>query len=841
VSTGAGTPWWAEAEEALLARVAVGLDGLSDDEAARRLRELGPNQVEAPRGHRGLRLLIEQFANPIILILVGATAVSMGLGDLVDGGIILAIVAASGLLGFVQEHRAGRAVDALAASIRVHADLRRAGRDVAVPIDQVVTGDVVVLGAGDVVPGDCRVLEARSLVVDEAVLTGESYPVDKAPGVVEAGAALARRTNALFLGTHVVSGSGLAVVVATGRDTAFGAVSHELGGHQVKTRFEQGITAFGLLLVRAMVVLVTAIFVVNVALHRPFVEALLFSLALAVGLTPQLLPAIVAIGLATGAQRMAAEQVIVRRLDAIEDFGAMTVLCTDKTGTLTAGAVRLDAAVDLDGEADAEVLALAAANAGLQRGYENPIDQAILAVAERPEGRALAEVPYDFTRRRLSVLVAPADGGAPLLITKGAVTEVLEACATARRGGRSVPLGDERAAVEARFAELSAGGFRVLALATGTFPAGRDPASLDPADEQGLELRGLLAFHDPPKPGVHAAIGDLAEQGISVRLVTGDNRLAAAQVAEAVGLDGADVMTGAELDALDDEALTAAAASTTVFAEVEPLHKERIVSALRRSGAVVGFLGDGINDAVALHAADVGISVDTAVDVAKQTAAIVLLDKSLAVVSDGVRLGRQTFANTLKYIRVTTSANFGNMLSLTVAAAFLPFLPLLPRQILLLNFLSDIPGLTIAEDAVDPEQLAAPRAWRIRAIRTFMVTYGLISSVFDIATFAVLRIGFDAAAPLFRSGWFVESTFTELAVMLVLRTNRVFLRSRPGRGLLWTSVATGVVTVALPYSPLAHSLGLVGLPATIVATLAGLILVYVAANELAKRWAPPAA
>jgi Mg2+-importing ATPase len=827
---GAPRPFWSAPLEELLAAVGSDAHGHTAEDAARRRGEQGPNAIEPHRGHRGVRLLVAQFESPIIAILAAATVVAMLLGDTTDGVIILAIIAASGLLGFWQEHRAGRAVDALLAQVRVHVEVLRDGREIAVPADDVVVGDVVVLRAGDIVPADGRIIEARRLLVDESAMTGESYPVEKTPGERPAAAPPAARTNAVFLGTHVVSGSAAVLVVATGAATAFGALAARLAAQDVTTRFERGLTAFGLLLLRAMAVLVSAIFVINLVLHRPVIDSLLFSLALAVGLTPQLLPAIVAVSLATGARRMAAEQVIVKRLDAIEDFGAMTVLCTDKTGTLTVGAARLDGALDPDGRPDEEVLRLARLNAGLQKGFTNPLDAAVLAGAPPVEETLrLDEIPYDFGRKRLSVL---AGGGVPLLITKGAFGKVLEVCSAVSTPAGDVPLAVLRSRVEQRFAELSAAGFRVVAVATRELP-GRTRITGD--DESGLTLRGLLTFADPPKEGAPEAIRELAALGISLRLVTGDNRLAAGQIATAVGLRADNALTGEQIDGLDDAALADAVAEVAVFAEVDPLHKERLVRALRARGEAVGFLGDGINDAAALHAADVGISVDTAVDVAKQSAAIVLLDKSLAVVADGVRLGRQTFANTVKYVRVTTSANFGNMLSMAAAAAFLPFLPLLPRQILLLNFLSDVPGTTIAADRVDPEQLVAPKAWDIGSIRRFMIVFGLISSAFDIATFLVLRLGFDAGATLFRSGWFIESTATELAVMLVLRTARPFWRSRPGGALLWTSLLVAALTVALPYSPLAGPLGLVGLPLGMLAVLAGLTVVYVAVNELVKR------
>jgi Mg2+-importing ATPase len=807
-------------------------EGLSGSEAAERLRSEGPNRVEVARRRRGLRLLVAQFANPIILILVLATVLAMLLGDLTDGTIILVIIAASGGLGFWQERRAGQVVDDLMARVRVDTEVVRDGRQRPVPVDEVVRGDVVALRAGHIVPADCRLLRSRSLLVDEAALTGESFPVEKAPGQVEGAAALAQRSNALFMGTHVVSGQGRAVVVQTGRATEFASVYLRLASADVTTSFEQGMTRFGLLLVRAMTVLVTVILVVNLVLHRPFIDSVLFSLALAVGLTPQLLPAIVAVSLAAGARRMAAEKVVVKRLDAIEDFGGMTVLCTDKTGTLTAGAIRLDRAVDLDGQPSAEVARLAWLNAGLQQGFSNPMDEAIIqALPERPaQVSRVDEVPYDFTRKRLSVLVD--DHDQRLLVTKGAMSSVLQVCTQARADGQVKPLAEVEGQVGRLFQELSGTGLRVLALAVRPLP-GVDQISA--SDEAEMTLHGLLVFQDPVKPGAAEAIADLHRLGISVRLVTGDNSLAAGTIAARVGLTG-EVVGGPQIDRLDDAALAERVRSTAVFAEVEPQHKERIVKALRAGGEVVGFLGDGINDTPALHAADIGISVDTAVDVAKQTASIVLLDKGLHVIADGVRLGRQTFANTLKYVRVTISANFGNMVSMAAASAFLPFLPLLPRQILLLNLLTDIPGTTIATDAVDPEQLTSPRRWDLAGIRDFMITFGLISSVFDLATFAILRVGFHASAEMFRTGWFIESTATELAVMLILRTARPFYRSRPSRALIWSSAGIAATTLALPYLPvLAVPLGLTPLPGTILITLAGLTAVYVAANEVAKR------
>ncbi|MBM7504869.1 magnesium-translocating P-type ATPase [Agromyces aurantiacus] len=833
-ATAPADPFWAGPTAELLERLGTSATGLTQAEAE---AALARRRLRRHHGHgtaTRARLLLAQFSSPIVLILIVATVISMLVGDLTDGLIILAIILASGLLGFAQEDRANSVVAELLRSVQVRVPVLRDERERAVPVAEVVPGDIVLLRAGAVVPADCRLLAGENLLVDESTLTGESFPVEKdAAASVEPGAELVERRDSVFLGTHVVSGTGRAVAVRTGRDTQFGAVSSELEQRRVTTAFTRGTTRFGVLLIWIMVILTGFIFLVNTLFGRPLIESLLFALALAVGLSPQMLPAIVSVSLSAGARRMARQRVVIKRLDAIEDLGALTAICTDKTGTLTRGTVQLDRAADLDGHESEGVLRLASLNAGLQEGFPNPLDLAILA-RRRPDPaeRALDEVPYDFARRRLSV--AAEIDGIPTLITKGAFESVLDACASARVGGRDAPIDEVRTALMQRYAELSGRGVRVLGIAVRTLPA--PLPVLTPADETGMVLVGLLGFDDPPRDDAGAAVAELARLGVSVRLITGDNRFAAAAVAASVGLPTEHVLTGRELAAMDDAALASAVRSTAVFAEVEPLQKRRVVGALRADGETVGFLGDGINDAPALHAADVGISVDTAVDVAKQAAGVVLLDKSLDVIVDGVTLGRATFANTLKYVRVTTSANFGNMLSMAAASLFLPFLPLLPRQILLLNFLSDIPATTIAADAVDPEAIEAPGRWDLRGIRNFMIVFGLLSTVFDLATFAVLLLVFQAGPTEFRSAWFIESTLTEVVVLLSLRTARPVLRSRPGAALVWASVAIAVTTVALPYVPfLAEPLGLAPVPGALVLVLLALTTLYLGANELLKR------
>lgn len=759
-----------------------------------------------------LRLLLRQFTSPIVIILFAAVIVSMVVGDVTDGLIILAIIVPSGLLSFWQEHRAGQTMKALMRRVQVHVEVMRGGHEVTVPIEQLLVGDSVVLRIGDIVPGDLTLTESEGLQIDESALTGESFAAEKVAG------------DWAYLGSYVAAGSGVGVVKLLGNQTKYGALAEAIAGKDVVTGFERGMIAFGNLLMKAMLVLLAGLFLMNLVLQRPLLDSLLFSIALAVGLTPQLLPAIISVSLAAGAKRMAAQKVLVKRLDAIEDFGAMSVLCTDKTGTLTAGVIEMHSAIDASGAPSERVLRLAFLNASLQQGFANPLDKAVIlsariAVGPVDSAKLVDEIAYDFERKRLSVLVTglglgEGSSGEQILICKGAVESVLSVCKISTA---------DRSAVEALFEQLSQSGNRVLAVATGKT-----------LSETNLQFEGLLVFMDAPKKDASAVIAELSGLGVELILVTGDNRLAAKAIAGLVGVPNDLVLTGADIAAMTEQELAEKAMACRVFAEVEPLQKELIVLALQKANHTVGFFGDGINDSAAMHAADVGISVDTAVDVAKHAAAIVLLDKNLAVVAEGVRLGRKTFVNTLKYVRVTISANFGNMLSMALAAAFLPFLPLLPVQILLLNFLSDFPALAISGDAIDEEAVAKPRSWDLKSIRNFMVIFGAISSVFDIATFTILKVGFNADAELFRSGWFIESTLTELTAMLVLRTRRRFWKSRPGRALWIASVLVAITVIVFPFSGLGALLGLEPLPWPLLAALLGLIAVYAAMNEWAK-------
>jgi P-type Mg2+ transporter len=834
----AATTFWNEPAADLMIQLGTTTTGLTTSQAASGLASHGPNTLDAQKSESDARLLARQFVSPIVLILVAATILSGVLGDWTDSIIILVIILLSGLLGFFQERGAGRAMKALLAVVEITASVYRDGTVVNVAMAKVVPGDVAVLNGGDLVPGDCIVLTSNGLTIDESALTGETFPVEKIPGSSPAKSELNERHNMAFLGTHVASGSGTVLVVRTGQSTEIGSVSSELNTRPPQTGFEKGMTRFGLLLTRAMVVLVIAIFVINLVLHRPPIDSALFSLALAVGLTPQLLPAIVSISLSQGARAIAKRRVIVRRLDSIEDFGSMNVLCSDKTGTMTQGKVVLDAAIDISGRHSPEIQRLAALNAGLQVGLVNPIDEAILAATKIDKSvKKLDELPYDFNRRRLSVLVEDNNAGR-FLITKGALDAMLAICTTVQlSNGEIAPLAKATAMIQKSFTELSDEGYRVLGLARRDITS--STATL--ADESGMTLLGFLTFADPVKPDAAETIANFTGSGVSVRMLTGDNHLVAAHIATQVGLDTSTVLTGKDIDALKDGTALAKAVSTvSVFAELNPLQKQRIVQALRSNDNVVGYLGDGINDAPSLHAADVGISVESAVAVAKESAAIVLLDKDLKVLLEGMTQGRRTFANTMKYIFMTTSANFGNMLSMAIAAIVLPFLPLLAGQILLINLLTDLPATTIATDSVDSAQLRRPQRWNIKLIRNYMIVFGALSSVFDLTTFAVLRWGFHAEAPEFRSAWFLGSILTEVGVLFILRTRRWFFLSRPSKWVVLTSIAVAIVAVLIPYSPLAAVLELVPIPGELLVLILVISFGYLIATELVKRifWRP---
>jgi Mg2+-importing ATPase len=832
--------FWSEPVDALFARLGSSPRGLTGAEAARRLRVLGRAATHSATSTSRVRVFARQFGNPLVLLLTAAAILSIALGEHMDSAIILVVVVVSGLLGFWQERRAADAVARLMALVRTNATVVRDGVAASIPLDAVVPGDVVMLSAGATLPGDCRLLQTRDLFIDESALTGESFPVAKRVEASQAGAPLRERLGAAFQGTHVITGSARALVALRGRDTDFGRLAARLAATPPETEFERGVRRFGYLLLQVTLVLALIVLAVNVARHRPVLESLLFTLALAVGLAPELLPAIVSVTLAYGARAMARTRVIVKRLSAIEDLGAMTVLCLDKTGTITEGVVQVRSATDVDGNTSEKVFAYAYVNATFESGFANPIDETIRSACQMDVSAftKLDEIPYDFTRKRLSVIVS--ESGRRLLITKGAVRSVLDVCSHVERSdGRVDPVEHHRDHVERAYATLSADGLRCLAVAYRALPP---DAAGDRGDEHDLILLGILALADPPKAGVTAALGDLRELGVALKVVTGDNALVAANVARAVGLRADAILTGAMLRELSDDALRLRVRDVEVFSEVEPDQKDRIIRSLRAAGDVVGFLGDGINDATALHTADVGISVDSAVDVTKDAADVVLLEKNLSVLVAGIRHGRRAFANTLKYIFITTSANFGNMVSMAVASLFTGFLPLLPKQILLVNFLTDIPSVAVATDRLDPELVLRPRRWNNRLIRDFMIVFGLVSSAFDLLTFGALMLLVGSDVAQFRTGWFLESVLSEILVLLVIRTHRPFFRSRAGGALLIGSVAVGAGSLVLPYISLGRFFGLTPVSAPVLAALSAITAAYVVTSEAVKRrfFRPPA-
>lgn len=827
-------PFYARPAPEVLGELSTSAAGLSSAQAAERLAALGPNTLGRRAERSDARLFLAQFKSPIILILIFAAVLSFFLDDQTDATIILVIVAISGLLGFWQERGAAHAVQKLLEMVETRGTALRDGTPARIPFDEFVPGDVVVLTAGCGIPGDCLILESRDLFANEAALTGETYPVEKTAGAVGPDAPLAGRTNVLFMGTHVVSGTATAVVAKTARDTEFGKVSARLRAAPRETDFERGIRRFGFLLMEVTMVMMTGIFALNVLFEKPVADSFMFSLALAVGLTPQLLPAIISVNLAAGAKRLAASKVIVRRLAAIENFGAMNLLCSDKTGTLTDGTVRIQGAYDATGAPSDHAFALAYVNGHFQSGFANPIDAAITARGGVDvSGYAkLDEIPYDFVRKRLGILVQK--DGRSRLVTKGALRAVLDACSLARLpDGGTVPLAGVRPDIEARFAEYGRQGYRCLGLAAKDMGQSREAGKADEAD---MVFEGFLTLWDPPKPGIAQTVANLAQKGVRLTVITGDNRHVAASLGRQMGIAEPAILTGPDLRTLSPDALVTRAAGTDIFAEVEPNQKEDIVRALQKSGFVVGFMGDGINDASAIKAADVGLSVDGAVDVAKEAADIVLLDPDLGVLEHGVLLGRKTFANTLKYIFMATSANFGNMFSMAGASLFLPFLPLLPTQVLLTNLLTDLPEMTIASDSVDPDMVERPRKWDIRFIRNFMLVFGPLSSVFDCLTFVVLLHFLNASEALFQTGWFVESVVSAALIVLVVRTKRTIVTSRPSRLLLWATLAVAGITVWLPFGPLAEPFDFVPLPWSFLPALAGIVGLYVASAELAKKW-----
>jgi Mg2+-importing ATPase len=811
--------------------------GLTSEQAAERLARYGPNDpTPVRRGALALEIL-QLFLNPLVVILLVAALISAVLGERVDALIIAVIVVLSIAINFAQTFRSRRAIARLREHVSLTATVLRDGTWQEIKRHEIVPDDIVRLCAGDLVPADAQLLEARDLFVQQAALTGESMPAEKnaKPGD-KSTEGTADAPDHVFLGTSVVSGTAIARILNTGPRTQFGAIAARLAERPEDTEFERGLRRFGMLITRTVFFLVLFILVVRVAMHKDAFESFVFAVALAVGLTPEFLPMITSVTLSRGAVRMAREHVIVKRLPAIQNFGSIDIFCSDKTGTLTTGIMSLHGSYDPFGQTSDRALGLGYLNSKFESGIRSPLDEALLRVPP-PDGSYAKrdEIPFDFNRRRLSIVVSRNDStdGAQLLITKGAPEGILAVCESYEtNGGVSAldepTLGKSRAAYEGFFAD----GFRVLAVAYRTL---RDHGEFTLADESSLTLAGFLVFSDPPTADASESLAALKRDGVQVKILTGDHELVARCVCGQVGLENPDIVLGDALDKMSDPALGHMAEQATVFARVSPMQKLRIISALKRRGHVVGYMGDGINDAPSLHAADVGVSVPSAVDVARDAADIILLQPGLGILHNGILEGRRASGNVLKYLLMGTSSNFGNMFSMAAASVFLPFLPMLPTQILLNNFMYDAAQITIPTDNVDEAYLRSPQRWDMRLIRNFMIFIGPISSIYDFLTFYVMLHYFHAGEALFHTGWFVESLATQTLVLFVIRTMGNPLRSRPSGPLAFTTIAITAIGMILPFSPLAAVLGFTPLPAPYFAFLAGSILTYLLLVEIAKR------
>lgn len=829
--------WWLKPLPEPQAELATDAAGLSSVEALSRLAKFGPNLFRDRQEQPLWLQFFTRFKNPLIILLLVASAISAFTGEMTNFVIITVMVLFSVTLDFVQEHRAGKAAESLRQSVSVRARVIRDGKPLDVPVTEVVPGDLVVLSAGDMIPADGRVLESDDFFVKQALLTGEPYPVEKRPGALAADATdLQDAANAVFMGTTVISGSARMRVVKTGARTAIGAIADSLTHQPPPTAFEIGTHRFGLLIMRLTILLVLFVLLVNAFMHKPWLESFLFAVALAVGLTPELLPMVVSVTLSRGALHMAKKRVIVKRLAAIQNLGSMDVLCTDKTGTLTEAKIRLEQHVDAQGRPSERVLELAYLNSFFETGLKSPLDEAILnhENIDVSAWKKIDEVPFDFERRRVSVLLD--NGKTRLLVVKGAPDEIVGLCTHYEEQGAELQSPVDKSVLERIHEQdnaLEKEGFRVLGIAWRQVPLDHPHAVV--GDETELVFAGFAGFLDPPKESAGAALAMLKDSGVTVKIVTGDSELVTLHVCAQLNIPVTGMLTGKEIAQMDDSALRIRVETANLFCRVNPSQKDRVILALKARGHVVGYLGDGINDAPSLHSADVGLSVDSAVDVAKEAADMILMDQDLHVLHDGVLEGRRTFGNIMKYIMMGTSSNFGNMFSMAGAALFLPFLPMLPTQILLNNILYDISEVPIPLDQVDPEELRKPRVLDMNFIRNFMLVIGPVSSAFDFLTFYIMLTVLKANETLFQTGWFVESLATQVLVIFIIRTRGNPFKSRPHPVLMATSLTVAALGAVLPFTSLGLYFGFVPPPALFYVILAAMVVTYLAMVEVAKR------
>ena len=826
-------------QESLLQFFDTSLKGLSDKEVIKRLEEYGYNEPAKKKKRTVIFQIFSKFLNPLVVVLLIIAGFSLFFGEKISAILVILMAFISVFLSFIQEYRAGKEAERLSEMVRATATVIRNGKPREVKIREIVPGDIIDLFAGDMVPADLRIISCKDLFINQASLTGESFPVEKtAEPLTPKSSSPSDLTNMAFMGSSVISGTAIGVVAKTGLETRFGALSKRLALISVESSFDKGIRSFTWLMIKAMVALVLVIFAINAFLKGDITQSLLFSLSVAVGLTPEMLPMLVAINLSKGAIAMSKKDVIVKRLNAIQNFGAMDVLCTDKTGTLTLDKIVVERHCDVVRKEDDDVLRMAYINSFYQTGLKNILDRAILSHGKIlvKQYKKVDEVPFDFSRKVMSVVVE-ADGKHQIIV-KGAPEEIYRRCTKFELDGEILDLDEAKLVLvelENEYNDLSAEGFRVLAIAYKDFSQPKNVYTKD--DEQNLILKGYIAFLDPPKASVKKTIETLNNLGIEFKVLTGDNELVTKKICSDVGLNIRGFATGEQVEKADDAALGEMVKTTTVFARLSPLQKERVIHALHKNGHIVGYLGDGINDAPALKAADVGISVDNAVDIAKETADIILLKKSLLVLIDGVIEGRKTFGNIIKYIKMGSSSNFGNMFSMTGASLFLPFLPMLPIQILLNNFLYDLSQIAIPSDSIDEEYLLKSRPWNVDYIRKFMMFIGPVSSLFDFITFGVLWFIFHASAPLFQTGWFLESLCTQTLVIHIIRTGKVpFIESKPSQFLLFTSIYIVSIALVLPFLPLGKYLGFVEPPASFFIALALMVPAYLLMVQFVKSW-----
>ena len=804
-------------------------NGLTNDEAAQRLLKQTAGSKTESRISREFKLFIRQFTSPLVLLLSVAVILSGVLGETSDMLIILFILLATGLLSFFQELNAGRAVEKLQQMIHPVATVMRDGKSIEIKTNEIVSGDVLLFTAGDIIPADCRIIESNQLIVNESSLTGESYPVEKKPGEADENAPLTSKNNCLWKGTNIVNGTAKTIVVNLGKDSLFGHMQKSLQ-HETETVFEKGIKNFGYFLLRITLALAIVILGINLLFHRPIIDSVLFSLAIAVGMAPELLPAIMTLSMTAGARRMLKKKVIVKKLSSIFNLGEINILCTDKTGTITEGSVIVKEFVTGEGKADENLKLLASLNASLQSGFSNPIDDAIKKMNTDISGyEKLGEIPYDFLRKRLSVLVKK--DSRSVLITKGAFANVLSVCDRFEANGVISNIDElKKTEFEKKFKDYSESGLRVLAISKKDV----NSPSVKKEDEEQMVFAGFILLEDPLKKDVQQSIEKLKQLNVEIKIITGDNHYIAAYAARQLGMDDSKIITGSMLAEISQDALPVKACEANVFAEIEPNQKETIIRALQKAGKAVAYMGDGINDAAAIHAADTGISVEDAVDVAKEAADFVLMEKDLGVLADGIDEGRKSFANSMKYILINTGATFGNMFSLAGASLLLPFLPMLPKQILLTNFLTDFPYLAIASDNIDKEQMEKPAKWNFKTIRSFMIVFGIHSSIFDFITFFVIYFYFKSNEAGFQTSWFIESVMTELVILFIIRTRKSFIKSKPGNLLIIITVIAAVVTILITLPPVAPLLNFSFPQSRQLIAIVIILLLYVITGDLLK-------